>query len=179
MVWSLITQTPTHSLKEIGPQDIILKVCTCLFWTLIFGQFPVVVDVCLALVAHILKSHRPWQCGLVWFSEQNSSLNNKNIWLHTARKCQLNQSQSSIWCQRVMSRYSKKWRRTGTRPCIWQIKVVCKVLEGNDVITITATGSGKTFTYWTVLLFVKHSIVLLVTPLKPRPCHIVTCHLHW
>ncbi|KAF8228481.1 P-loop containing nucleoside triphosphate hydrolase protein, partial [Tricholoma matsutake] len=56
--------------------------------------------------------------------------------------------------------------RTGTRPCIWQIKVVCKVLEGNNIITITATGSGKTFTYWMVLLYVKHSIVLLVTPLR-------------
>ena len=34
--------------------------------------------------------------------------------------------------------------RTGTRPCIWQIQVVRKVLEGGDVITIAATGSGKT-----------------------------------
>jgi len=37
--------------------------------------------------------------------------------------------------------------RTGTRPCIWQIKVVRKVLEGGDVITIAATGSGKSLTY--------------------------------
>jgi superfamily II DNA/RNA helicase len=56
--------------------------------------------------------------------------------------------------------------RTGTRPCIWQIQVVHKVLEGGDIITIAATGSGKTFTYWMVLLYVKHSIVLLITPLK-------------
>ena len=41
--------------------------------------------------------------------------------------------------------------RTGTRPCIWQIQVVQKVLEGCDVITIAATGSGKTFTYWMLL----------------------------
>ena len=34
-------QTPTHSLKKIGPWDIILRVCTCLFWTPIFGQFPI------------------------------------------------------------------------------------------------------------------------------------------
>ena len=27
--------------------------------------------------------------------------------------------------------------RTGIRPCIWQIEVVCKVLEGVDVITIS------------------------------------------
>ena len=56
--------------------------------------------------------------------------------------------------------------RTGTRPCIWQIQVVRKVLEGGDVITIAATGSGKTFTYWMLLLYIKHGIVLLVTPLK-------------
>ena len=56
--------------------------------------------------------------------------------------------------------------RMGTRPCIWQIKVVRKVLEGGDVITITATGSGKSFTYWMVLLYIKHGIVVLVTPLK-------------
>jgi len=37
--------------------------------------------------------------------------------------------------------------RTGTCPCIWQIKVVHKVLEGGNVITIAATGSGKSFTY--------------------------------
>jgi len=37
--------------------------------------------------------------------------------------------------------------RTGTRPCIWQIKVVRKVLEGGDVITIAGTDSGKLLTY--------------------------------
>jgi len=58
--------------------------------------------------------------------------------------------------------------RTGTQPCIWQIRVVHKVLEGNNVITIAATGSGKIFTYWMVLLYVKHSIVLLITPLEVR-----------
>jgi len=48
--------------------------------------------------------------------------------------------------------------RTGTRPCIWQIQVVRKVLEGRDVITIAATGSGKTLTYWMLLLYIKHGI---------------------
>jgi len=56
--------------------------------------------------------------------------------------------------------------RMGTCPCIWQIKAVCKVLEGNDIITIAATGSGKIFTYWMLLLYAKHGIVLLITPLK-------------
>jgi superfamily II DNA helicase RecQ len=56
--------------------------------------------------------------------------------------------------------------RTGTHLCIWQIKVVCKVLEGSDIITIVVTGSGKSHTYWMVLLYIKHGIVILVTPLK-------------
>ena len=53
----------------------------------------------------------------------------------------------------------------GDSSIIWQIKVVCKVLEGGDVITIAATGSGKSLTYWLVLLYIKHGIVVLVTPL--------------
>ena len=56
--------------------------------------------------------------------------------------------------------------RTGTRPCIWQIEVVRMVLDGKDVITIAATGSGKSFPYWIPLLYIKHGIVILVTPLK-------------
>ena len=49
--------------------------------------------------------------------------------------------------------------RTGIRPCIWQIKVVHKVLEGVDVITIAAMGSGKSLCYWMALLYVRHRIV--------------------
>lgn len=42
--------------------------------------------------------------------------------------------------------------RTGIRPCIWQIEVVCKVLEGVDVMTIAAMGSGKSLCYWMALV---------------------------
>ena len=48
--------------------------------------------------------------------------------------------------------------RTGIHPCIWQIKVVHKVLEGGDVVTIPPTSSGKSFTYWMVLLYLKQAI---------------------
>ena len=51
--------------------------------------------------------------------------------------------------------------RTGIRPCIWQIKVVRKVLEGGDVVTIAATSSGKSFTHWMVLLYVKQAIAAI------------------
>ena len=40
------------------------------------------------------------------------------------------------------------------------------ILEQWDVITIAATGSGKSLIYWMALLFIKHGIVVLVTPLK-------------
>ena len=56
--------------------------------------------------------------------------------------------------------------RTGIQPCLWQIKVVCMILEQWDVIEIAATGSGKSFPYWMALLFIKHGIVVLITPLK-------------
>ena len=49
--------------------------------------------------------------------------------------------------------------RMGIRPCIWQIKVVHKVLKGIDVITIAATGPGKPLCYWMVLLYMKYRIV--------------------
>ena len=50
--------------------------------------------------------------------------------------------------------------------CMWQIEVVCMVLNSRDVITITVTGSGKSFPYWIPLLYIKYGIVILVTPLK-------------
>ena len=56
--------------------------------------------------------------------------------------------------------------KLGVRPCLWQIRVVRKILAQDDVITIAATGSGKSLTYWMPLLFIKHGVVVLVTPLK-------------
>ena len=57
-------------------------------------------------------------------------------------------------------------KRIGIRPCLWQIKVVRMILEQWDVIEIAATGSGKSLPYWMALIFIKHGIVVLVTPLK-------------
>ena len=54
----------------------------------------------------------------------------------------------------------------GVRPCLWQIKVVHKILAQDDVITIAATGSGKLLTCWMPLIFMKNGIIVLVTPLK-------------
>ena len=40
------------------------------------------------------------------------------------------------------------------------------VLDSKDVITIAATGLGKSFPYWIPLLYIKYGIFILVTPLK-------------
>jgi hypothetical protein len=44
----------------------------------------------------------------------------------------------------------------GYRLCLWQIRVVCAILNGEDVITIAPMGSKKSLTYWMPLLFIKH-----------------------
>jgi superfamily II DNA helicase RecQ len=54
----------------------------------------------------------------------------------------------------------------GFTPCLWQIRVVRAILTGDDVITIAKTGSGKSMTYWMPVLFIKHGISIVVTPLK-------------
>ena len=51
----------------------------------------------------------------------------------------------------------------GFCPCLWQIHVVRAILDGNDVITIAPTGSGKSLTYWMPLLFIKYGITVVVT----------------
>ena len=54
----------------------------------------------------------------------------------------------------------------GVHPCLWQICVIHAVLAGDNVITIAPTGLGKLLTYWMPLLYIKHGIVVGVTPLK-------------
>ena len=40
------------------------------------------------------------------------------------------------------------------RPCLWQLKVVQAILQGDkDFVTIAGTGMGKTLTFWMPLLF--------------------------
>ena len=52
-------------------------------------------------------------------------------------------------------------------PCLWQIHVVEAILKHDrDVISIAATGSGKTLTFWMPLLFHKGGVQMVVTPLN-------------
>jgi superfamily II DNA helicase RecQ len=56
----------------------------------------------------------------------------------------------------------------GVRPCLWQVKVIQAILQGDkDIVTIAGTGMGKTLTFWMPLLFQPlGSIQIVVTPLN-------------
>ncbi|KAF8214390.1 P-loop containing nucleoside triphosphate hydrolase protein, partial [Mycena galopus ATCC 62051] len=62
---------------------------------------------------------------------------------------------------------AKAVERLGYLPCLWQIKVVEAILKRDgDVVCISATGSGKTLTFWLPLLFRPHGIQLVISPLN-------------
>jgi superfamily II DNA helicase RecQ len=54
------------------------------------------------------------------------------------------------------------------RPCLWQLKVVEAILQGEKhIMSIAGTGMGKTLTFWMPLLFQPPgSIIIVVTPLN-------------
>ncbi|KAF8121567.1 P-loop containing nucleoside triphosphate hydrolase protein, partial [Boletus edulis] len=55
----------------------------------------------------------------------------------------------------------------GVQPCLWQVKVVTAILQGNKHVICTAgTGMGKTLTFWIPLLFRPGGIQVIVTPLN-------------
>jgi superfamily II DNA helicase RecQ len=55
----------------------------------------------------------------------------------------------------------------GYRPCLWQIRVVEAILRHDkDIISIAATGAGKTLTFWMPLLFRLDGIQIIITPLN-------------
>ena len=61
----------------------------------------------------------------------------------------------------------KTERFLGYRPCLWQIKVIIAILRHDkDIVSIAATGSGKTLTFWMPLLFRTSGIQIIITPLN-------------
>ena len=55
----------------------------------------------------------------------------------------------------------------GRRPCLWQCRVAQAQLRGDrDIVCISATGSGKTLTFWIPLLFRPQGIQIVITPLN-------------
>jgi len=53
----------------------------------------------------------------------------------------------------------------GFEPCLYQIQDAQAQLRGEHCITIAATGSGKTLTFWIPLLFTR-GIIVLITALN-------------
>ena len=54
----------------------------------------------------------------------------------------------------------------GRRACLWQLKVAEAILKKDkDVVCISGTGSGKTLTFWMLLLF-HDGIQVIITPLN-------------
>ena len=63
--------------------------------------------------------------------------------------------------------HQKTFEAFGFYPCLWQICVVEAILKHDrDVISIAATSSGKTLTFWMLLLFHKGGVQMVVTPLN-------------
>ncbi|KAJ6600189.1 P-loop containing nucleoside triphosphate hydrolase protein, partial [Mycena sp. CBHHK59/15] len=61
----------------------------------------------------------------------------------------------------------KAIQHLGYQPCLWQIKVVEAILKRDgDVVCISATGSGKTLTFWLPHLFRPNGIQLVISPLN-------------
>ncbi|KAJ3559557.1 hypothetical protein NM688_g273 [Phlebia brevispora] len=54
----------------------------------------------------------------------------------------------------------------GKLPCQWQAQVAERILQRGDVVLNTATGSGKTLSFWLPLLFNTSGIQLVITPLN-------------
>jgi superfamily II DNA helicase RecQ len=62
---------------------------------------------------------------------------------------------------------AKAIEHLGYQPCLWQIKVVEAILKRDgDVVCISATGSGKTLTFWLPLLFKPDGIQIVISPLN-------------
>ena len=109
-----------------------------------------------------------WRLGLVWFPQDGKCSPTSSMLLTTTyQKCLvMSKPRKHTMPDNNAQLQREVEERTGIRPCIWQIDVVRKVLEGVDVMTIAAMGSGKSLCYWMALLYVKYGIVFLVTPLK-------------
>ena len=61
----------------------------------------------------------------------------------------------------------KAFKLFGRRPCLWQIRVVEAIRRHDrDIVSIAATGAGKTLTFWMPLLFREDGIQIVISPLN-------------
>ncbi len=54
----------------------------------------------------------------------------------------------------------------GVYPCLYQVHDALAQLRGEDCITIAATGSGKTLTFWIPLLYNNGGYTIIITALN-------------
>ena len=148
--------------KKIHTVHWVWPIMCCIIWTLIFHYFPwwlpnLAVVVCACLV-HGMEQHHPKLVILIEFYLHCAT--QPVIMPVLSRPLEHTMPESDEDVQNDVE------SKTGIWPCLWQIAVVRLILEQQDVITVAATGSGKSLTYWMALLYIKYGIVLLVTPLR-------------
>lgn len=56
--------------------------------------------------------------------------------------------------------------KLGIHPCLYQIRDAQAQLRGENCITIAATGSGKTLTFWIPLLYNNGGCTIIITVLN-------------
>lgn len=59
-----------------------------------------------------------------------------------------------------------RWFPHVDNPMDWQIEGIQKALEGNDVIVIAGTGSGKSLIFQALAVIINDGIILIISPLK-------------
>ena len=53
----------------------------------------------------------------------------------------------------------------GQRPCWWQSEIAFQLTNGKNLVSISATGSGKSFIFWLPMLY-EDGLTLIIVPLK-------------
>ena len=77
------------------------------------------------------------------------------------------ETQSNTRIPSLLDIREKTFKLFGCRPCLWQIWVVEAILyHDRDIVSIPATGAGKTLTFWMPLLFRKDGIQIIISPLN-------------
>ena len=56
-------------------------------------------------------------------------------------------------------------KRFGRRPCRWQSEIALQLINGQSLVSISATGSGKSFVFWLPMPY-EDGLTLIIVPLK-------------
>ena len=53
----------------------------------------------------------------------------------------------------------------GQRPCRWQNEIALQLINGESLVSISATGSGKSYIFWLPMPY-ENGLTLMIIPLK-------------